>query len=327
MTCVVLIASLLATLIPTLAYARILRSFDRYQKTIYRLGMIAFLWGLLPAVLVTMVADLFLSLPFHAFDLSTNALTSAGIVAPLTEEPSKALILFLLFVRLGRAHDDPLVWIIYGGLSGFGFALTENIAYFYDAWTDGGWTLWSGVVFVRALFFGMNHALYTSLTGLGLGLARVQGPFLARVLYASAGLGAAMLFHSLHNVGIVLAKTTPSTFQVSALVDWAGVLGMGILLMLIKREEKNRTLLELREEVEAGLIDADDFALACSFRARLGSRLWGLVNSRARRRVSRLAPLLADLAVVKYLNRDSERNYAREISELRIEIALVRASL
>ena len=323
---IVLFVSLLATLIPTIFYARILGWFDRFENTYSHLGLGAFLWGVLPAVILVLVSDLILRIPLRALDITTDEMMNVGLMAPLTEEPSKALILLIFFFKLGREHDDPIVWIIYGGLAGFGFALTENIFYFLDAAYLGGVGLWMYVVFMRSFFFGLNHALFTSLTGLGLGLARVRAPFFARVLFAGAGLGAAMLFHALHNLGMIQAQTFPSAFRMSVLTDWAGVAGVGILMLLIKREENMRALKELREELENGVIDANDYALATSLRTRLTTRVLALVSRRAKTRIGWLAPRLADLAFAKYQYRKG-RDYARAIQALRMEILGIRTAL
>lgn len=327
MSFVVLVASFLATLIPTLVYVWLLGWFDRFEKIRAGIGIRVFLWGILPAVILALLIESVVVIPFRALDLATDGLVGAGLIAPLVEEPAKAAILFILFWRLGREHDNPLEWIIYGALAGYGFALNENVLYFIGAWLAGGWTFWSRVVYWRAFFFGMNHALFTSVTGLGLGLARVNAPRFARIVFACAGLGAAMLFHAAHNLGMGMSLETPATFQISALVDWSGVAIVVMLMALIKIEERTRALKELREELEIGLIDAEDYAVACSMRARLKTRVWGIVNRRARRRVSRLAPLLADLAFAKHQTGKNGRDYSRVIRELRIEIAGVRAAM
>ena len=53
-----------------------------------------------------------------------------------------------------------------GALIGFGFSMTENLLFFLY-YGDLDRALW-----IRGVFFGLNHAFFTSLVGLALGAAR-----------------------------------------------------------------------------------------------------------------------------------------------------------
>ncbi len=66
--------------------------------------------------------------------------------------------------------DGVLDGLIYGVLIGFGFAMTENFFYFIGAFDEGGFVNLTAVIILRSVVFGLNHAFYTSLTGIGFGL-------------------------------------------------------------------------------------------------------------------------------------------------------------
>ncbi len=326
MAILVLLASVLATLIPTLIFASTLRWIDRYEREPTPLVIAAFLWGATPAVIIAAVSEIIADVPLGLFNLSAAKLISSSAIAPVIEELAKGIFVFAVYWFFQREFDDPIDGIVYGALVGFGFALTENVFYFLGAWVAGGWGQWTVLVVLRAFLFGMNHAFFTSLTGLGLGLARVTAPFFARVIFALAGLGAAILFHSIHNLGASLAATNMLTLGVSALSDWGGVLIVFIIIVIGWAFEKRWVTEELQEEIETGLIDVREYALARSYRARLGARLgaWARGDWRAAQRTGRLAQLLAELAFKKYQMRQRGQDYTSQIRALRTEIALAR---
>lgn len=323
----VMIASLLATLIPTIVYAWTLRWFDRYEKEPVGLVAAAFAWGALPAVILALIGEMLADVPLALFSASSARLMSSSAVAPVAEELAKGLFLLLLYWIFQREFDDPIDGIVYGALVGYGFAMTENWFYFIGAWVDGGWGQWSMVVALRQFLFGMNHAFFTSLTGLGLGLARVSAPFWVRVTFAISGLGAAMLFHAIHNVGVALARVNVLTFVVGTLSDLGGVLLIFIIVLIGLRVEKKWVRSELAEEVESGLIDARVYARACSYRQRVRAYWSALLRgewARARSE-ARLTQTLTELAFKKYQMRVRGQDYAREIRQLRQEVAALRA--
>lgn len=329
MAILVAFSSLLATLIPTLVYAWTLRWFDRYEKEPLPLVVAAFVWGAIPAVILALIVEILADVPLALMSASAARLIGSGAVAPFVEESAKGLFLLIIYWAFQREFDNPIDGIIYGALIGFGFAMTENWLYFISAWLDGGWERWSIVVVLRQFLFGMNHAFFTSLTGLGLGLARVSAPFWARVAFAISGLGAAMLFHAIHNVGVALAQINVLTFVIGTLSDLGGVLLIFIIVLIGLRIEKRWVQNELQEEIQTGLITPRDYARACSYRLRL-SAYWGTLlrgQWRRARADARLSQVLTELAFKKYQMRVRGQDYAREIAKLRQEVVALRAAI
>ncbi len=329
MEIIVAISSLLATLIPTLVYAWTLRWFDRYEKEPFALVVAAFVWGAVPAVILALIGEVIADVPLTFIDTGTARLVGSGGVAPFVEELAKGIFVLMVYWIFQHELDDPIDGIIYGALVGFGFAMTENWVYFISAWLSGGWGQWSIVVAMRQFLFGMNHAFFTSLTGLGVGLARLSAPFWVRVAFVISGWGAAMLFHAIHNVGVTLAHANLLTMVIGTLSDWGGILLILIVVLIGLSFEKKWVQNELQEEIQTGLIDAREYARTCSYRRRLEAYWDAVLRGQWRRaqRDAHLTQVLTELAFKKYQMRVRGQDYAREIAQLRQVVTALRAAL
>lgn len=328
MAFIALVASIIATIVPTLTYTTVLWWFDRYEKEPLPLLTVAFFWGAIPAVIVAIILELIAGVPLSVLGAASAEVIGSSAVAPFVEEIAKGVILFALYLIFYREFDSPIDGIIYGALVGHGFAMTENLLYFIGAWASGGWASWSVVVFLRAVVFGLNHAFFTSLTGLGLYLARMSNAFALRALFALMGLSAAMLFHAIHNLGIALAQATCLvSFLIGALSDWGGALIVFVVMILSWINEKKWITQELREEVVTGLITEKEYAIVRSSLQRWAMQLTALTNGnwRGARQVARFSHALTELAFRKYQMRVRGNDYAKEINLLRQEVAGIKA--
>src|SRR5437588_379759 len=91
--------------------------------------------------------------------------------SPIVEEFSKGSLLFILFWWKKDEFDGVVDGIVYAGMIGLGFAMTENFLYYGKAALAGGDYL--TVIFrLRGIESPFAHPLFTSMTGIGLGLAR-----------------------------------------------------------------------------------------------------------------------------------------------------------
>lgn len=330
MAFVALLASIVATIVPTLAYTTVLWWFDRYEKEPVPLLTVAFFWGAIPAIIVAIILELIAGVPLSVLGAASAEVIGSSAVAPFVEEIAKGTILFALYLIFYREFDSPIDGIIYGALVGHGFAMTENLLYFIGAWASGGWASWSVVVFLRAVVFGLNHAFFTSLTGLGLYLARMSSSFALRALFAVLGLSAAMLFHAIHNLGIALAQATCLiSFLIGALSDWGGALIVFVVMIFSWVNEKKWITQELREEVAAGLITEKEYTIVRSSLQRWAIQLTALTNGnwRGARQAARFSHTLTELAFRKYQMRVRGNDYAKEINLLRQEVAAIKASV
>jgi RsiW-degrading membrane proteinase PrsW (M82 family) len=307
--------SLIAAVVPTLIYVLLFYWADRFEREPRTLVWIAFIWGAIPAIIASMILEVVIGTPFVTpDDLFAVDVVEGVVVAPIVEEVVKALALLWLYFRRRSEFDGPLDGLIYGALVGFGFAMTENFLYFLGAFDEGGFFQLTIVIFLRAIIFGLNHAFYTSLTGIGLGFARLQRSRWARISWFVLGLVAAIAVHSLHNLGASLASLSLFGLGLSFIVAASG-LGLLILAVMLSWQHERRCVRsELNGEIGTLLTEQEMDILTGRWRH----------PARKRAHKKRLA-LLAELALrsqrLRTLGLDHEPKAAEEIEKLRRELA------
>lgn len=290
--------SLVAAVVPTIVYVLVLWWFDRYEKEPRRLLWTAFLWGAVPAVVLSVIAESAMGEPLAALSEQGAELMSSSVLAPFIEELTKGLAVFLLFLFFRREFDNVLDGIIYGATIGFGFAMTENVFYFMDSFHQGGLESLSALVLMRGVVFGVNHALFTSVFGATLGYARMSRRGFWRWVAPPLGLLGAMLLHGIHNLFASLGDTICFGLLLSVASDWGGVLVILAVILLSARQEKQWIATYLKPEVNSGLITQQDYDMISSYRRRQAA-LWRArlqLNRSETRRVDRLTQLATDLA-------------------------------
>lgn len=315
-----LVISLAAAIIPTIVYVLIFYWADRYEREPLWLTAVAFIWGAVPAIIVSIIGEFVLGWQWiDAPDSVAGAIVNGAIIAPIVEEVVKGAALLLIFLLMRHEFDGVLDGVVYGALIGFGFAMTENFFYFVGAYDEGGYGQLTSVIFLRAILFGLNHAFYTGLMGIGLGMARVVRGRNARLLWIIAGFVAAIVTHSLHNLGASLAAFNLLGFGLSLIVAAAGVLLIFVAVILSWRHERHCLRLELAEEVGL-LLDAAEYEeITRRWRNPLRKR-GHIAQSRARRRHD-----LVELALKKGRLRSGAGQEApslvQEITRLRVALA------
>jgi RsiW-degrading membrane proteinase PrsW (M82 family) len=310
--------AILAATIPTAIYGMLIWWLDRYEKEPPWLIAAAFLWGSLPAIGLAVLFELGLQVPLAHSPLGPD-LTSWG-VAPLVEEPVKALALVGMFVLVRREFDGPLDGIVYGSLVGFGFSMTENLLYFLRYSAELSALFW-----VRSVFFGLNHALYCSMVGLALGAVRYRSSRPATLLAFAGGLALAILFHALHNYA---ARYQFAGLFFSWLIQSSGVVVVLAIAVLAWRNERQWIEQELGDEVRAGVLSAAEYAEVASPARRVRRQLRALLTSGwARyRQTRRMHQLATELAFCKsQLRLDDRYRTCDERDRLRGELTALRA--
>jgi len=177
--------------------------------------------------------------------------------------------------------------------------MVENVLYYQSAFAAGGQTVWNSTVLIRGVIFGLSHAFYTSLTGLGIALARLSPSRSVRILAPLLGLGAAIFFHALHNV--TMFGGTALSFLAGLTFDWGGVLLTVVIIVLVLARERQWMQHYLADEVTQGTLTADEYALVRSAAARNRRRLGLLLSDgpNAWRRSGRRYRECAELAYLK----------------------------
>jgi protease PrsW len=245
-----LLISFFAAVIPTVIYTLIFYWADRYEREPKSLLAAAFLWGALPAIVASLILELTLGSPFVDDPGSlAESLMEGAVVAPIVEEVTKAFALWAIFAWRRHDFDGVLDGIVYGALIGFGFAMTENFFYFVGAFDEGGFVQLTIIIILRAVIFGLNHAFYTSLTGIGFGLARHTKRSFLRVLWPSLGLCGAIFVHGLHNFGASITQVNAAGILLTLAVAACGFALLVVVIILAWQQERRHMRSQLAEEV------------------------------------------------------------------------------
>jgi RsiW-degrading membrane proteinase PrsW (M82 family) len=297
------ILTILSSVAPAVLYSLVVWWLDRYEKEPWGLLAATFVWGAIPAIVLSLMAECVLVIPFVGLFGEVSAqLISGSIVAPIVEETAKAVAIAMVFIVFRREIDGVLDGIVYGALVGFGFAMTENALYFLGALMEGGVGNWLIVVFTRTMVFGLNHGLFSGI-----------------------------LVHAVHNLSVSLAAEMCWPILVSFANDWGGVIVLLIMVLLSWDREKGWITEELSDEVSAGTLSQDDYETAVLYGRRVAAQWralysYGLVEAR---RVRRYFQVATDLAFAKRRLRDAPGDKAGErmVSRLRAEIRVLKEQI
>ena len=315
------ILTVLACMIPTAIYVALIYRVDRYEKEPIWLLSAVFLWGAIPAIFFTIIFNGIIDLSVELFiGEGINSMTSAVVVAPLVEETVKGLALLGVFFMRRRDIDSPLDGIIYGAMVGMGFAMVENYFYFSSEFASGGFEAFGINVFYRAIVFGLNHALFSSMFGLGIALARLTKREFIKILAPVFGWAVAVTLHGVHNATVGLGD---ALCFIAPLADWGGVLLTIVIITWSLRQEQDWLNDYLKEEVVLGTLTMAQYELATDLRYRR-EKLWdALAHVRLSDyfRLRRFLTLLSKLAYQKHhADIHPEDEHVKIIRDLRDEI-------
>jgi protease PrsW len=194
----------------------------------------------------------------------------ACVSAPLVEEFWKGLAVFGIFFFLRREFDGVVDGIIYGTFAALGFAATENVTYYSRAslvetlgHQQGALTT---AFVLRGLLSPWGHPLYTSMTGIGFGIARETERAWLRWLAPVFGYLFAAFLHGVWNG----AATISGMLVMLMLPLWLlfNLAFFAIIIWLVVR--KGRIIRDnLRDEILIGTLSQEELNLICSPFGRL----------------------------------------------------------
>ncbi len=328
-----ILIAITAGLAPMIVYALIVWWFDRYEKEPWPLLLATFVWGAVPSIILALIAELVLDIPLHAFVEAglTYQLLGSSLVAPLVEELFKGLAVLAIFLLFYRRFDDVLDGVVYGSLAGFGFAAVENVLYFVSTLSERGTGAMFILIFLRAFLFGLNHAFFTSLTGIGFALARTSRSWAIKLTMPLLGFALAVTAHAIHNAGATLASVTCFTLLLSLVSDWGGALVLFIIVILATVQERGWIVKHLADEVQSGLITPKQYRVACSYLERVAERIDALFRGDVGRffRLGKFYQMETLLAFRKYQLAafGDEGGNRAEVERWRREVAAMQARL
>jgi protease PrsW len=316
--------SFFAGVLPMVCWSAIVWWFDRYEKEPFRLLLIAFLWGMIPAAAISILLELPLGQagsPTLRMAASGYSFLGIGVVSPIIEEAVKLVGLLAIFRIARQEVDDPLDGIIYGAMVGFGFAAAENTLYFLTSRTVAELLL---LIFLRTMIFGAVHALFTAFTGLGLALAKYARTRWRSFLWAGGGFAAAVAFHFTHNLGLYWAPKTPWGFYLSAVSFGVGFFILVMLFIGSLLRERKVIRKYLVSFAQQGILQPGQWENALSVRGRLRAE-WGAIRVLDLKKyaaISRIYTIYAELAFKEKQRQLWGENPSRErqIHELVLEM-------
>ena len=294
---IALLLGLLTATIPVPIYVALVLWVDRYEAEPLWMLATAFCWG---ALFAPFFAFLFNTASEAIIAVLTNPKAgeafAAVISAPIVEETGKAFILFIFFFWKKDEFDGVIDGIVYASLSALGFAMTENILYYGRAAGGGTETLTFTLV-LRGFFAPFSHPLFTSLTGIGLGLARQSNNLGVKILTPIVGLMMAIFMHSIWN-GSVVFGGSPFFILMYVVVMVPSFIIMMVVIAFALRREGRVVREHLVIDLERGFLTPDEYKELGSILGRMGSSYSALSRSgvkgwRARRRFNQLASELA----------------------------------
>jgi RsiW-degrading membrane proteinase PrsW (M82 family) len=292
-----LVGIMLGTLLVPL-YLSLALWLDRYEKEPIWMLAGTFIWGATVAVFFSFIFNTINIMIFGSLFGAAAAGVMGGVVsAPIVEEASKGLALFILYWWKKDEFDGVVDGVIYAAMVGLGFAMAENFLYYGRTFAQGGIEGSLFVFVLRGLISPFAHPLFTSMTGIGLGLARQSNNILVKFIAPVAGLLAAMTLHSLWNFsGIPLGLI--SFLGVYLLVMVPTLLGVLIVVFFALRREGRIIRHYLAPELQSGLITEQEYNALSSVGGRIGSSFQALSSGgfsgwRAYSRFSQVATELA----------------------------------
>jgi RsiW-degrading membrane proteinase PrsW (M82 family) len=309
---------LFATL-PVPIYVLLILWIDRYESEPLWMLATAFFWGATFAAFISIVVNSLVGkFIAQTYDMYTGRFYAMVISAPIIEEFAKGMVLFALFFWKKDEFDGILDGIVYAGMVGLGFAMTENFKYYGDAAMMGG-NMLTGLFILRGAIAPFAHPLFTAMTGIGLGWACQSHNRAIKATMPVLGLLTAMLLHFFWNRSAVSGAAT--FFIVYGLVMFPIFVGAIVSIIFALRREGRIVSYHLWHDCQRGLFTPQEYYRLCSVRGRMGASFRALTTGgfglwRARMKYNQMASELAfhRSRVHRGLVTDPRAAYERELA-------------
>lgn len=281
------VAAVIATVVaftPAMIYLLPMIWLDRYDPEPLWLLALAFAWGALVAVVVSFIVNTVIGVVV-SIGVSPEAGEFVGAVvsAPIFEEGSKGLGLLILLIFFRRYFDDILDGIVFAGVIALGFATVENVLYYGRAIGAGGVGGLAVLFVMRGIMSPFAHVTFTSMTGIGCGIARESHNKFVKLALPLVGYIAAVALHALWNGMAVIGGLEGFLVGYLILEIPFFLIFVGFSLYIMWRQ--NKILKEmLAIDIARGLIPAEHAKTATSAFKSSGWVIGGLFNGKFRAR-------------------------------------------
>ncbi|MFN2531736.1 MAG: PrsW family intramembrane metalloprotease [Pyrinomonadaceae bacterium] len=296
---VALLVGMITATLPVPVYVVLVLWIDRYESEPVWMLATAFFWGALVAPFFAFLLNTTTGVIVSAItnDLNAGETFAAVISAPIVEESAKAIILFVFFFWKKDEFDGIVDGIVYASLVALGFAMTENIQYYGKAALQGGGGGLGVLFFIRGAMAPFSHPLFTSMTGIGLGLARQTSNLAVKLVTPLIGLAMAIFMHSVWN-GSAAIFGGAGFLITYILVMIPAFLILLVVIFLGLRREGQVVRQFLLADLQGGLLTREEYDQLATIRGRMGSSFnalsrGGVKGWRSRMRFNQLASELA----------------------------------
>jgi RsiW-degrading membrane proteinase PrsW (M82 family) len=293
--------------------AAIVYLLDLYEREPIPLLIAAFVWGAVAATTLAAIGNAGWGIVVaRVAGPEFASRWTAALTAPFVEETLKGVGVVLIVLIARDEVDDVMDGFVYGALCGLGFAVVEDVFYFFAVFGGDVGGVLQGF-FVRVIASGFySHVLYTGLVGMAVGILvtrRDERSLRERARPAALLAGAAVLGHFLWNSPILeFFPAHPWDGAEWLLIPLAtAVKGLPLLLFVVvavrlaHARERRWLHTTLTGEFEDDAVTPEELAILESPKARRHARR--AMRERAGKRASDLMRRLQreqiDLAMVR----------------------------
>jgi RsiW-degrading membrane proteinase PrsW (M82 family) len=265
-----MVIGMICACLPVPIYVMLLLWIDRYESEPLWMLATAFFWGAVIAVFIAFIFNTSISImaavATHNQEIGENV--GAVISAPIVEESAKALILLILFFWKRDEFDGIIDGIVYAGMVGLGFAMTENILYYGRAVQHGTDAL-TFTLILRGIGAPFSHPLFTSMTGIGLGWSRQSNQPFIKVVAPVVGFMLAVLMHATWNGSATYGGAAGFFAAYFGIMGPAFIITLMVIFFSLRRE--GRIVRQfLYPDFQNGFFDPQEYEKLCSIRGRMG---------------------------------------------------------
>lgn len=276
------IIAVVMAFVPATVYLTIVLLIDRFDPEPWWVLLLAFVWGGVIAIFGALIInDTATLIATQQGGQTAGEFVGAVISAPIAEEGFKGLGLLVLLLALRREFDGIVDGIVYACVIALGFATVENILYYGRGIQAGGAAGGAFLLVLRGLMAPFSHPLFTSMTGIGFGIAREQRKGFVAWTAPVAGYILAVLLHATWN----FVATIAGNFGDDAVTFFFGVYFLGwvpaflcfvaAIAYCLYRERKIIRQ-HLYEEVVVGVLSPEEFTNVTKLFKRMSFHMSGL---------------------------------------------------
>ncbi|MGE0790226.1 MAG: PrsW family intramembrane metalloprotease [Sandaracinaceae bacterium] len=252
--------------LPAMAvYLTVPRLLDRYDPEPWYALLMALAWGAFAACGVSAIINSVVGLSIGGH---RGELISAVVSAPIVEEASKGTLLLAYLYFLRREFDGVVDGIIYASFCAIGFAGIENVLYYAQAGMQAGGDGFTQTFILRGLLTPWAHPLYTSMTGIGVGLARESESRVVRWVAPVGGYAVAVTLHAIWNGTAMLAdgqQHGQALFLFVMLPLWFLFVSAFLVIVIVLVRRRGRILRNhLVDEVALGHLSQEELDIVAS---------------------------------------------------------------